>query len=73
MQGNFFFKFAFALSKNCEICRTFAGIGLLADGGFPRQVVEKVITVLAIEALGVVRALALAVHHVRSGQHVGQG
>jgi len=45
---------------------------LLADGRLPGQIVEKVIAVLAVETLGVVGALALAVHHIRPGQHVGQ-
>lgn len=43
---------------------TSARVRLSADCRFPREVVEKVLARLAVEAFGVVGALALAVHHV---------
>lgn len=40
------------------------GVGLLANGWFPGQVVEEVFALLAIATLGVVGAIASAVYHV---------
>ena len=42
----------------------FARVGLSANGRSPRQVVVEVFALFAVEALGVVRALAAAVYHV---------
>jgi len=48
---------------------SFAGVGLATDGRPPRQVVVEIFTLLAIEALGVVGALAAAVDHVGARVH----
>lgn len=45
--------------------RTFTRVRLSANGRFPREIVEKVLAGLAVQTFGVVRALALAVDHVR--------
>lgn len=40
------------------------GIGLLADGWFPGQVVKEVLALLAVATLGVVGTVASSVDHV---------
>lgn len=40
------------------------GVRLFADRGFPRQIVVKVLAILAVQSFGVVSALASAVDHV---------
>ena len=42
-----------------------ASVGLAANGRPPGQVVVEILALLAVESLGVVRALAPSVHHVR--------
>lgn len=39
-------------------------VGLLTKGRLPGQVIEKVLALLTVQSLGVVRALALSMHHV---------
>ena len=43
----------------------FASVCLAANGRPPGQVVVEILALLAVESLGVVRALAPSVHHVR--------
>lgn len=39
-------------------------VGLLTKGRLPGQVIEKVLALLTVQSLGVVRTLALSMHHV---------
>lgn len=52
---------------------TFTSVGLLPHSRSPWQVIVEVLTLFTVESLGVVGALAAAVHHPRLVLHAGQG
>ena len=53
-----------ALVRVVVTVAAFARVRLSTDGRLPGVVVVKILALFAVEALGVVRALASAVHHV---------